>query len=114
MAFSFSVDDINICHLGTIGDDLDDETFSKIGDVDILIVPIAGKNTLNAKKAHKIVEEIEPRVVIPMNYSNDEELQPMLKEMGISEHEELEKLSVSSRNSLPDDRTDFVVLTESP
>ena len=113
MAFSIMVDDIRICHLGTIGERLDDETLGKIGNIDVLIIPIAGKNCLDAKKAHKIAEEIEPRIIIPMNYSGAE-LDPMLKEMAVTDPEKLEKFEISSRSQLPEEQTDFVVLTESP
>lgn len=111
--YSFMVDDVRICDLGPLGDTLDEEMLSKIGDVDILLIPVAGKNALDVKKAHQIVEELDPRIVIPMNYK-DEEVQPMLKEMGITEPQELEKLEIKSKSQLPEDRTDFVLLNVSP
>lgn len=38
------------------------------GKVDILLVPISGRSTANEREAAQIVEDIRPRVVIPMHY----------------------------------------------
>jgi len=108
--FSMLVDDVRICHLGELGQNLDEEILGKIGDVDILIVPTASKKALDNKKVHQAIEEIDPRVVIPMLYNNDEELGKLLKEMGVTEHEVLDNYEVKAKSSLPDDRTDFIVL----
>ncbi|ASJ00024.1 MBL fold metallo-hydrolase [Thermococcus gorgonarius] len=38
------------------------------GSVDILMVPISGRSTANEREAAQIVEDIRPRIVIPMHY----------------------------------------------
>ncbi|MDV3102986.1 MBL fold metallo-hydrolase [Thermococcus waiotapuensis] len=38
------------------------------GSVDILMVPISGRSTANEREAVQIVEDIRPKVVIPMHY----------------------------------------------
>lgn len=38
------------------------------GRVDILLVPISGRSTANEREAAQIIEDIRPRVVIPMHY----------------------------------------------
>ncbi len=38
------------------------------GKVDILLVPISGRSTANEREAAQIVEDIRPKVVIPMHY----------------------------------------------
>lgn len=111
---SFMVDTMRICHLGLLGEEPDEEMLDKIGDVDILLLPIAGKRAVDPKKAHEIIEAIEPRVVIPMNYSNDSELEPMLKEMGVSEPEKIDVYDITSKAQLPEEKTDFVILNTSP
>lgn len=113
VVFSLMVDDIRICHLGMLGEDLDDETISKIGDVDVLLISAAGKKSFEVKEVHKVIEELEPRVVVPMNYIDDE-IDPMLKEMGITDPQEEETLEINARSSLPDDKTDVVLLNVSP
>jgi L-ascorbate metabolism protein UlaG (beta-lactamase superfamily) len=110
LIFSFLIDDIRICHLGEIGQTLDEDILEKIGDVDLLIVPVACKRALDNKKIHNVIEEIEPRIVIPMFYDNDEDLEKFLKEVGVAEHEVVESYEIKSKSALPEDRTDFVVL----
>lgn len=63
------LEDIRICHLGDLGQKtLTAEQLSAIGEVDILLVPIGGVYTINAKEAEAIIAQIEPRVIIPMHY----------------------------------------------
>ena len=110
LVFSLLVDDIRICHLAELGEPLDEEILGKIGDIDILIVPTASKKALDNKKIHEAIEEIDPRVVIPMLYDNNEDLEKLLKEMSVTEHEVLESFEAKAKSALPEDRTDFVVL----
>ncbi len=69
--FKFVVDDVNICHLGDLGHEIDDETASKIGEVDLLLIPVGGMFTINAKAADRVIETINPKIVIPMHYKTD-------------------------------------------
>jgi len=66
--YKFTVDGINFCHLGDLGHELDDEHAEKIGDVDILFIPVGGNFTIDANQAWKVVNKIKPRIVIPMHY----------------------------------------------
>jgi L-ascorbate metabolism protein UlaG (beta-lactamase superfamily) len=67
-AYIIEIDGIKICHLGDIGQDLSDEDIEKLGDVDILMIPVGGVFTINAEEAAKIIGEIEPKISIPMHY----------------------------------------------
>ena len=113
VVFSMLVDDLRLCHLGLLGDELDDETLSKIGDVDILMIPVAGPHSLDSKKAHAVIEAIEPRMVIPMNYQDDQ-IESMLKEMGITEPKKFDILDIKGKAQLPEETTDFVLLNPAP
>jgi L-ascorbate metabolism protein UlaG (beta-lactamase superfamily) len=66
--FKFTMDGIKFCHLGDLGHDLDDETVQKIGQVDILFVPVGGTFTVDDKQAWDVIKKIQPRIVIPMHY----------------------------------------------
>ena len=66
--YRLTVEDMNIIHLGDLGHTLDDEQLEKMNGVDILMIPIGGDVTIDAKKANDIIAEIEPRIVIPMHY----------------------------------------------
>ena len=114
--FVFALDGIKICHLSYISHELPEDLLDRIGEVDILMVPVGGSEVLDGKLAQKVVEAIEPRVVIPMLYAGTETklkiggIADFLKAMGKTATEPTEKYSVSSRSSLPEDRMDFVVL----
>lgn len=67
--FTMQIDEINICHLSDLGEDLNSDQLDKIDGVDILMVPVGGHYTIDAKQAVKIISEIEPKIVIPMHFS---------------------------------------------
>ncbi len=107
--FSFMVDGIKLCHLGTLGGEVDEETMEKIGDVDVLMVPAAGKEALDSKKAHEIIESIDPRIVVPMNYKGSE-VEILLKQLGITDPRKEKTLIITSKAQLPEEKTEFVLL----
>jgi L-ascorbate metabolism protein UlaG (beta-lactamase superfamily) len=62
------MDDIKFCHLGDLGHEIDEESVQKIGDVDILFIPIGGTFTVDADQAWNVVNMIKPKITIPMHY----------------------------------------------
>lgn len=62
-------DDISVLHCGDIGTIPDDGFLDEIGEVDVLMVPVGGKYTIDAVAAVELVRKIEPSIVIPMHYS---------------------------------------------
>lgn len=108
---------IRLCHLGDIGQaELTSEQVSKIGNVDILFVPVGGVYTIAAKGASKIVNQIEPRIVIPMHYLLPnlkfklDKVDEFLKEMGVKNAEAQNKLTLKLRD-LPSEEMKVVLLT---
>lgn len=66
--YKFTMENITFCHMGDLGHDLDEDTVQKIGDVDILFIPIGGTFTLDAKQAWRIIKKVKPRIAVPMHY----------------------------------------------
>ncbi|NOW07901.1 MBL fold metallo-hydrolase [Clostridium beijerinckii] len=66
--YNFKIDDINICHCGDLGHLLNSEQIEKIGNVDILLLPVGGLATLNAVDAVQVMKQLNPTIVIPMHY----------------------------------------------
>jgi L-ascorbate metabolism protein UlaG (beta-lactamase superfamily) len=62
------IDGLRCCHLGDLGCALSNEQVNEIGPVDLLFVPVGGHHTLDALQAHKVVEQLKPRLVFPMHY----------------------------------------------
>jgi len=66
--YKFTMDDVTFCHLGDLGHKLDEDAVQKIGDVDILFIPIGGTFTVDAEGAWSVINLIKPRIAIPMHY----------------------------------------------
>ncbi len=66
--FAIRSEDLTICHLGDLGHILSEKQIDAIGEIDILMVPIGGTYTLDAKQAEKVIGQIDPKIIIPMHY----------------------------------------------
>lgn len=60
---------ISVAHLCSLGRELSKEAMELFEGADILLIPVGGKDVLDAKRAKAIVDQIEPRIVIPMHFS---------------------------------------------
>jgi L-ascorbate metabolism protein UlaG (beta-lactamase superfamily) len=114
--FVFSIDGVKICHLGGLAHEVSDELLDHIGDVDILLLPVGGKVVLDGKRAHGVVESIEPRLVIPMYYAATETkldiggAEDFLKAVGKTELAAINKFSIKGKGDLSDGVMEFVKL----
>jgi L-ascorbate metabolism protein UlaG (beta-lactamase superfamily) len=114
IAFVFELEDMRVAHLGAIGHVPTSDQVEEMSNVDILLVPVGGGESLDAPPAAEAVSLLEPKLVIPMNYKTDIErakLDPVdrfLKEMGAKVSETHAKLTVT-RTSLPEE-TQVVVI----
>lgn len=70
--FKMVADGLTVCHLGDLGEPCHKEILEKIGEADILLLPIGGRYTIDAKQAKEYVEKIAPKAVIPMHYRPDD------------------------------------------
>ena len=71
LVFVVSAEDMVIAHLGDLGHTLDDNDMQRIGKVDILLLPVGGFFTVDAKEATKIMNDINPVITMPMHYKTD-------------------------------------------
>ncbi|GIP24594.1 MBL fold metallo-hydrolase [Paenibacillus sp. J22TS3] len=67
--FRFRMDGLTICHCGDLGHLLTEEQVKDIGKVDILIVPVGGRMTLDGPEAAQVMRQLKATVTIPMHYS---------------------------------------------
>lgn len=113
--YLLEVDDVRVCHLGDLGHRLIDDTLERIGTVDVLLVPVGGRHSLNGAAAAEVVRQIEPRNVIPMHYAVPgvklelESAERFLKELGAETVEPLTRFSIQA-TSAEVDTTKVVVL----
>lgn len=66
--FKFRMDGIDVCHLGDLGEACSSELIEMILPVHVLLIPVGGTYTIDAKQAKEYVDRIMPDVVIPMHY----------------------------------------------
>ena len=66
--YNIEIDGIKISHLGFLGKDLDNGKMALINDPDIVLVPVGNGSVLDAEKAMKLINKIEPSIAIPMLY----------------------------------------------
>ncbi len=101
--YVFEIDGLRLCHLGDLGHELPQGIIDDIGTIDILMVPVGGHYTIGPEEAVKVVQTIEPSIVIPMHFKaegmnesfNDlSDLDVFLKTLA-SPVENLPKLSIS-------------------
>lgn len=108
-------DKLTVAHLGDIDKVLTQTQIDALGEVNILLVPVGGGNTLNASQAAELVSMIEPNIVIPMHYQLPnlklelDAVDRFIKEMGVTDTEPESVLRITSGN-LPEE-TQIVLLT---
>ncbi len=66
--FCFEVDGIRVCHLGDLGHQLGDKQIAELGRIDILLIPVGGYYTIDAKVATQVCNQLKPKVIIPMHF----------------------------------------------
>jgi L-ascorbate metabolism protein UlaG (beta-lactamase superfamily) len=108
-------EDIKLCHLGDFGqDELSDDQSEKINEPDILFIPVGGKYTIGATRAASLVNQLEPKIVIPMHYKmvgsnlDAEPVDRFLKETGAGKKQAVDKLTIKKKG-LPE-RMEVVVM----
>ncbi len=118
VAYFFDFDGFTVGHLGDLGQVLQQRQVEDLGEIDILLVPVSGHNTLDAARITEVISLLEPKIVVPMHYrhaalsqSSMDTLEPVdkfLKELGISEPVTENMLKVT-KTGLPEE-TQVVLL----
>ena len=108
---SFEVDGIRLCAMARISETPDTKLISKLGDIDILFMPM----TIDPKIALETIEEFDPRLVILSDFrtNNDPEapiLADFLKEIGQTGLEAEDQIEVKSRSGLDAESTVYKYL----
>jgi L-ascorbate metabolism protein UlaG (beta-lactamase superfamily) len=115
--YTIEVEDLKLCHLGDLGQtELTSEQLEKIGDVDVLMIPVGGFYTIDAKGALKILSQIEPKIIIPMHYALPklrvklDGVDKFLKAVGVKSLEPQAKLSIRKKD-ISEDEAKIIVLS---
>ncbi|WP_066645356.1 MBL fold metallo-hydrolase [Christensenella timonensis] len=68
VAYLIETDGMRLLHMGDVGAMPPDSFFEAIGKIDILMIPVGGTYTVDAKGALNIMDRIHPNITIPMHY----------------------------------------------
>jgi len=111
--YSVSLEGMNLCFMGTLGStELPNEILEEIEEIDILFVPIGGKDVLSPAEAYKLSVSLEPKIIVPMNYDSegaDTALKTFLKEGGEDAPEKHDKLTIKKKD-LEGKKSEIVVI----
>lgn len=62
---------MKLAHMGDIGCELTEEQAAALTGLDALLLPVGGIYTIDARQAWQMVQQLRPRVVIPMHYRGE-------------------------------------------
>ena len=99
--FKIEAEGISVGHLGNMSDNLTSDQLDLLENVDILFIPVGGNEVISAAKAVKIINQIEPKIVIPMYYKLDklnsdfDTIGGFLKEMGAGDLKEEDNFKIT-------------------
>jgi len=107
-------ENMTLAHVGMINKQLTSKQLEVLSNIDILCLPVGHKDGFDAESAVKLVNEIEPRVVIPYAFNSDNDpdaksIDNFLKEIG-SKNSEPEKKVIIKDKDLPEEDTNVIVL----
>jgi L-ascorbate metabolism protein UlaG (beta-lactamase superfamily) len=80
LVFTMEIDGIHLAHMGDLGHVLDGTQVSQAGKVDVLLLPVGGVYTVDSREAWQVVEQLGPRIIIPMHFKTPQlkfELDPV-------------------------------------
>ena len=66
--YKISAEGMELLHLGDLGHILSPREIEAIGQVDILLLPVGGTYTIDARQALETMQQLNPRITIPMHY----------------------------------------------
>lgn len=115
VVFTMEAEGIRICHLGDIGHLLDEKPENKIDGVDVLMIPVGNKDVIDHKTAIKIVQQIEPAIIIPMHYQIPglkpklDDAKNFIREMGAQKVKPEDKIRLTKK-MIPAEETEVKIL----
>ncbi len=108
VAFTIELDGISVCHLGDLSRPLTSRQIGDLKPVDVALVPAGGHCTLGMDQALQTIQDLDPKIVVPMHYGHGQEgvtlegVDPFLRRLGLDQAQPQPRLVVTAGN-LPAD-----------
>jgi len=68
LLFLLEAEGLRVAHLGDLGRPLTKEEIAFLSPVDILMIPVGGYYTIDAKTAFSVAQSLNARIILPMHY----------------------------------------------
>ncbi len=107
--YQIEIEKIKYGLLGEINQPLNSQELEGLDGIDVLFVPVGGNKVLNKSQAVEVVNEIEPKIVVPCCYhlpgikEKLDSLDGFLKEFGAKNPEKVKTLSLKEKDLLKEE-----------
>jgi L-ascorbate metabolism protein UlaG (beta-lactamase superfamily) len=110
--FVFDIADLCIAHLGHLHHTLTPSHLAALGEIDVVMVPVDGVWTLNQEEMIEVLQQIKPKIVIPMHIFTRATLDKFLTRIGdlYALRNAASRTVVLSRSKLPE-RAEILILS---
>ncbi len=68
LLFVIKAEGLTVMHLGDLGHLPDAEQLLRLGHADVLMLPVGGYYTIDARQAQQVAQMLHARVILPMHY----------------------------------------------
>ena len=109
VAYAIEMDGVSVCHLGDLTRPLTTRQVEELKPVDVALVPAGGQCTLSLDQALQTIQDLDPKVVVPMHYGHGQEglaldgVEPFLRRMGLEDETQPQPRLVVTPSNLPSD-----------
>ena len=109
VAYTIEMDGISVCHLGDLSRTLTTRQVEELKPVDVALVPAGGHCTLTLDQALQTIQDLDPRVVVPMHFGHGQEgvtldgVEPFLRRLGLEDETQPQPRLVVTQGNLPAD-----------
>lgn len=111
--YRLDAEHMSVAHLALTNKLLTDREVDELSNIDILIIPVCHPDGYTPEQAVKVINEIEPRLLIPIAYNStfDTDAAPLdafIKEIGITPAQ-TDKKAIIKKKTLPQDEMQMYI-----
>lgn len=66
--YVIEMDDVRFAHLGDLGHKITEKDLDRMGEIDVLFIPVGGYYTMSPEIAVEVAQSIEAKITIPMHF----------------------------------------------